>query len=60
MDTPIVRNALARVPKASAEMVAANIRTIFAQPTAQLVREQVDNRRRHPRGQVPCTKPRPT
>src|SRR5690606_24017519 len=37
-----VRNALARVPKASAEMVAAAIRTIFAQPNAQLVREQVD------------------
>ena len=37
-----VRNALARVPKASAEMVAAAIRTIFAQPTAELVREQVD------------------
>jgi putative transposase len=37
-----VRNALARVPKASAEMVAATIRTIFAQPTAELVREQVD------------------
>jgi putative transposase len=37
-----IRNALARVPKASAEMVAATIRTIFAQPTTQLVREQVD------------------
>jgi putative transposase len=37
-----VRNALARVPKASAEMVAAAIRTIFAQPTAEMVREQVD------------------
>jgi hypothetical protein len=34
---------LARVPKASAEMVAATIRTIFAQPTAPLVREQVDS-----------------
>jgi putative transposase len=42
MDTPVVRNALARVPKASAEMVAATIRTIFAQPNAELVREQVD------------------
>lgn len=37
-----VRNALARVPKASAEMVAAAIPTIFAQPNAQLLREQVD------------------
>lgn len=36
------RNALARVPKASAEMVAAAIRTIFAQPDATLVRAQVD------------------
>jgi putative transposase len=35
-------NALARVPKASAEMVAAAIRTIFAQPSAELVRDQVD------------------
>jgi putative transposase len=29
-----LRNVLARVPKASAEMVAAAIRTIFAQPDA--------------------------
>ena len=33
---------LARVPKASAEMVAAAIRTIFAQPTTTEVVEQVD------------------
>ena len=38
-----MRNVLAKVPKASAEMVAAAIRTIFAQPTAPLVREQVDS-----------------
>ena len=37
-----VRNALAKVPKGSGEMVAAAIRTIFAQPNAKLVREQVD------------------
>jgi putative transposase len=37
-----LRNVLARVPKASAEMVAAAIRTIFAQPTAAEVIEQVD------------------
>ncbi|GAB3908754.1 hypothetical protein GCM10027612_83450 [Microbispora bryophytorum subsp. camponoti] len=36
-----VRNVLARVPKGSAEMVAAAIRTIFAQPTAQTVRAQL-------------------
>jgi putative transposase len=35
-------NALARVPKASAEMVAAAIRTIFTQPDAQHVHEQLD------------------
>ena len=35
-----MRNLLARVPKGSAEMVAATMRTIFAQPTA--VREQLD------------------
>jgi putative transposase len=37
-----LRNVLARVPKGSAEMVAAAIRTIFAQPTGQEVVEQVD------------------
>jgi transposase-like protein len=35
-------NVLARVPKASAEMVAAAIRTIFAQPTGAEVIEQLD------------------
>jgi putative transposase len=38
-----MRNALARVPKGSAEMVAAAIRTVFAQPTADTVREAVEN-----------------
>ena len=33
---------LAQVPKGSAEMVAAAIRTIFAQPDAEHVREQLD------------------
>lgn len=37
-----VRNVLAQVPKGSAEMVAAAIRTIFAQPDADHVREQLD------------------
>ena len=37
-----LRNVLARVPRGSAEMVAAAIRTIFAQPTGQEVVEQVD------------------
>jgi putative transposase len=37
-----LRNVLARVPKGSAEMVAAAIRTIFAQPTAAEVTDQVD------------------
>jgi putative transposase len=37
-----LRNVLARVPKGSAEMVAAAIRTIFAQPTGAEVCEQVD------------------
>jgi putative transposase len=36
-----VRNALARVPKGSTEMVAAAIRTIFAQPDAAHVRSQL-------------------
>jgi putative transposase len=37
-----LRNVLARVPKGSAEMVAAAIRTSFAQPTGAEVIEQVD------------------
>jgi putative transposase len=45
-----LRNVLARVPRGSAEMVAAAIRTIFAQPTAAEVIEQLD---RSP----PCWRP---
>jgi putative transposase len=37
-----LRNVLAQVPKGNAEMVAAAIRTIFAQPDAQHVRDQLD------------------
>ena len=37
-----MRNVLARVSKGQAEMVAAAIRTIFAQPTADTVREAVE------------------
>ena len=37
-----LRNVLAQVPKGSAEMVAATIRTIFAQPGPDQVREQLD------------------
>jgi transposase-like protein len=37
-----MRNVLARVPKGTAEMVAAAIRTIFAQPDAEHVRSQLD------------------
>jgi putative transposase len=37
-----LRNLLAQVPKGSAEMVAAAIRTVFAQPDADHVREQLD------------------
>jgi putative transposase len=36
-----VRNVLARVPRASAEMVAASIRTVFAQPDAAHVHAQL-------------------
>lgn len=38
-----MRNVLARVPKGSAEMVAAAIRTIFAQPDAAAVADQLDS-----------------
>src|SRR3954451_6728712 len=37
-----MRNVLAAVPKPNGEMVAALIRTIFAQPNAHAVREQLD------------------
>ena len=37
-----LRNVLAQVPKGSQEMVAAAIRTIFAQPDAEHVREQFE------------------
>ena len=37
-----LRNVLAQVPKAHAEMVAAAIRTVFAQPDAGHVRSQLD------------------
>jgi putative transposase len=38
-----MRNILARVPKGSAEMVAAAIRTVFAQPDAAAVADQLDS-----------------
>lgn len=37
-----MRNVLAKVPKASSEMVAAAIRTVFAQPDAAHVHDQLD------------------
>jgi putative transposase len=37
-----LRNVFAVIPKDAAEMVAATIRTIFAQPTAEAVRAQLD------------------
>jgi putative transposase len=37
-----IRNVLGRVPKGQADMVAAAIRTIFAQPTGPMVRAQVE------------------
>ncbi|MER6218870.1 IS256 family transposase [Streptomyces sp. NPDC001674] len=37
-----VRNVFSVIPKGSAEMVAATIRTIFAQPTSDAVRAQLD------------------
>jgi putative transposase len=48
-----MRNVLARVPKASAEMVAASIRTIFAQPDAAHVRTQLTEIAAMLRGQFP-------
>jgi putative transposase len=37
-----LRNVLAKVPKGASEMVAATIRTIFAQPTGAMVRAQLE------------------
>ena len=48
-----MRNLLARVPKGSAEMVAAAVRTIFAQPDAAHVRSQLDEVTRMLAGQFP-------
>jgi putative transposase len=48
-----MRNVLARVPKASAEMVAAAIRTIFAQPDPAHVRAQLDEVARMLDGKFP-------
>ena len=36
----VLRNALALVPKAAPPLVAATIRTVFAQPTAEAARQQ--------------------
>jgi transposase-like protein len=48
----VMRNVLTRVPKASAEMVAAAIRTIFAQPDASHVSSQMDEVTRMLAGQL--------
>lgn len=48
-----MRNVLSKVPKASAEMVAAAIRTVFAQPDATHVRSQLDEVTRMLSGQFP-------
>ena len=48
-----MRNVLSRVPKASAEMVAAAVRTVFAQPDAGHVRSQLDEVTRMLRPQFP-------
>src|SRR4051794_9077605 len=48
-----MRNVLSRVPKASAEMVAAAVRTVFAQPDAAHVRRQLDEVTRMLAGQFP-------
>ncbi len=48
-----MRNVLARVPKASTEMVAAAIRTVFAQPDADHVRSQLTEVTTMLKGQFP-------
>jgi putative transposase len=48
-----MRNVLGRVPRASAEMVAAAVRTVFAEPDAAHVRSQLDEVTRMLAGQFP-------
>ena len=49
-----MRNALAKVNKGHAEMVAATIRTVFAQPTGPKVRDQLDDVAGLLRGEFPA------
>lgn len=49
-----MRNALAKVTKGHAELVAATIRTIFAQPTAGLARAHVDTVAKTLQGEFPA------
>jgi transposase-like protein len=49
----LMRNLLARVPRANAEMVAAAVRTIFAQPDAAAVAEQFERVTTMLEGQFP-------
>jgi putative transposase len=49
----LLRNLLARVPRANAEMVAAAVRTVFAQPDAAAVTEQFDRVTAMLEGQFP-------
>ncbi len=51
-----LRNVFSVIPEDSGEMVAATIRTIFAQPTAELVRSQLDTVADMPGRQFPRVK----
>jgi hypothetical protein len=51
-----LRNVLARVPRGSAEMVAAAIRTVFAQPTGAEVCDAGREGRRHAAAHAPGVK----
>lgn len=60
-----LRNTFAVISKESGELVAATIRTIFAQPAAELVRAQLDTvadmlARQSPRSETCSWKPRRT
>ncbi len=52
-----LRNSLAKVPRASAEMVAAGIRSIFAQPDLEHVRAQFFEATKMLRAQFPKWRP---
>jgi putative transposase len=53
-EVDFIRNLSSRVPKNQVDMVAATIRTVFAQPTGRRVRDQVETSRLMLKPQLPA------